>query len=161
MKIRNGFVSNSSSSSFIIAWKNLEKEPCKYCGRSYPTISMDTLKELCEKDYSGSTEIMAENYDELMGSSYQIEDFEFYKNFLEKQGITDFDNLDELPEEEDEKTKRYFQYYKDSKEELKEFKEMLKPYVNKGYQVGGVRICFRNEALTDFVKNNFTILDEW
>lgn len=32
MKIRNGFVSNSSSSSFIIAYK--EGEKCPHCGRT-------------------------------------------------------------------------------------------------------------------------------
>lgn len=32
MKIRNGFVSNSSSSSFVISYKKLE--PCPHCGRS-------------------------------------------------------------------------------------------------------------------------------
>ena len=35
MKVRNGFVSNSSSSSFIIAIQ-LEKTTCKCCGRSDP-----------------------------------------------------------------------------------------------------------------------------
>ena len=36
MKTRNGFVSNSSSSSFVIAVK--ESVPCKHCGRKDPDI---------------------------------------------------------------------------------------------------------------------------
>lgn len=36
MKIRKGFVSNSSSSSYIIAIDN--GEPCEHCGRSDPDI---------------------------------------------------------------------------------------------------------------------------
>lgn len=33
MRVRNGFVSNSSSSSFIIAYKKADKTPCPTCGR--------------------------------------------------------------------------------------------------------------------------------
>ena len=36
MKVRNGFVSNSSSSSFVVAYK--ESEKCPYCGRSDPDL---------------------------------------------------------------------------------------------------------------------------
>ena len=38
MKQRNGFVSNSSSSSFVIAIKKSANEPCPHCGRSDPNI---------------------------------------------------------------------------------------------------------------------------
>jgi hypothetical protein len=38
MKVRDGFVSNSSSSSFVIALKNAKREPCPTCGREYPNL---------------------------------------------------------------------------------------------------------------------------
>jgi len=37
MKIRNGFVSNSSSSSYVLAYKKGNK--CEHCGRSDPDLS--------------------------------------------------------------------------------------------------------------------------
>lgn len=43
MKIRNGFVSNSSSSSYIIALRKVNT-PCPYCGRKDPDI-LDMISE--------------------------------------------------------------------------------------------------------------------
>lgn len=36
MKIRSGFVSNSSSTSFIVGLRKKKSEPCPHCGRSDP-----------------------------------------------------------------------------------------------------------------------------
>ena len=55
MKIRNGFVSNSSSSSFIIAFN--PKDQCPYCGRSSPNI-VDLINQNTNcRCYSDDTQI--------------------------------------------------------------------------------------------------------
>lgn len=46
MKVRQGFVSNSSSSSFVIAIKQQATQPCQHCGRQDP----DFLELLASAD---------------------------------------------------------------------------------------------------------------
>lgn len=50
MKNRNGFVSNSSSSSFIIAYKE-DTKPCPHCGRSDSEIA--ALRTIISSDNEG------------------------------------------------------------------------------------------------------------
>ena len=67
MKTRNGFVSNSSSSSFIIAINNKNNKPCKLCGRKDKDF-LNFLVDRCENDpeYNGEpTEIVALSAEEV------------------------------------------------------------------------------------------------
>jgi hypothetical protein len=52
MKTRKGFVSNSSSTSFVIALKN-DNKPCPHCGRSDPNFLsiVENLGNIVHDDY--------------------------------------------------------------------------------------------------------------
>jgi len=70
MKVRRGFVSNSSSSSFIIAVKPTEN--CPHCGRGDINV-LDMIKKVAYND--DDTEIYAEGIDEV--SSYMLDRYSF------------------------------------------------------------------------------------
>ena len=71
MKIRNGFVSNSSSSSFIIAVN--KPVTCKYCGHTN-----DLLNQIQLSEYSYN-EIVCSNTEEVLKKL--IEEREYVKEF--------------------------------------------------------------------------------
>jgi len=60
MKIRNGFVSNSSSSSYVIAYK--EPEKCTHCGRS----DINIISLIGRGDDCGDTYISKKGYDDVV-----------------------------------------------------------------------------------------------
>lgn len=62
MKIRSGFVSNSSSSSYIIAI-NSNGEPCNKCGRK----DLDIIELINTVDQGGysETKVYAEGYEDI------------------------------------------------------------------------------------------------
>lgn len=62
MKVRNGFVSNSSSSSYIIKIHN--QEPCPHCGRSTPNI-VDHIKNA--NNYSCETHMVYSSRENVLG----------------------------------------------------------------------------------------------
>jgi len=62
MKIRSGFVSNSSSSSFLVVFPQPEK--CEHCGRS--NLDVFDIIESKEKDSYGRTCIEASNFEETV-----------------------------------------------------------------------------------------------
>ena len=72
MKIRNGFVSNSSSSSFVVAIKKNDGEVCPHCGRGTPNL----LKIIEEKsNYGGETEIDGVGIDAVLEYADEISSY--------------------------------------------------------------------------------------
>jgi|ETNvirnome_2_300_1030623.scaffolds.fasta_scaffold02258_5 hypothetical protein len=75
MKIRNGFVSNSSSSSFVVAIK--KNDACPHCGRSDPNILKAIERKAC---YGGETELEGVGIDAVLEYSDQICEYGDYNN---------------------------------------------------------------------------------
>ena len=64
MKLRNGFVSNSSSASFIVAVKQGEK--CPHCGRTDVDF-LDLVEAMGSKADSEDTELKARGSEQIWG----------------------------------------------------------------------------------------------
>ena len=80
VKIRQGFISNSSSTSFIVAVIPAGK--CEHCGRSDVNI-FDQLKD--KEDYNGNTYLQARGYKEVIKILEQNIEYGCNKDILEEQ----------------------------------------------------------------------------
>lgn len=88
MKIRNNFVSNSSSCSFILAFKCNEK--CKHCGRGDPDLADFLRSRSNNYCYSDDTELYAEGFENVLeyvrnDLSEYVSDREDFISDIEKQ----------------------------------------------------------------------------
>ena len=92
MKIRNGFVSNSSSSSYIIALRNNNK-PCPHCGRKDPNL-LDMIESSSmhtddnHNNYIGAKDVM-ENSLNYISEEERKEIIEKIKAYNEEWIIAD------------------------------------------------------------------------
>ena len=75
MKIRNGFVSNSSSSSFILGILNNAEDKCPHCGRGDTDII-----GLMEKTDDGETTIDAIGYRDVLIELAESDNYVKYLN---------------------------------------------------------------------------------
>ena len=64
MKLRQGFVSNSSSSSFLIAIKDKEGCTCKKCGRA--DFTLDQIRDEVQSCKNGDSEWKCEGYEDVL-----------------------------------------------------------------------------------------------
>jgi hypothetical protein len=68
MKVRNGFVSNSSSSSFIIAYRKDDSDThiCPTCGSYLGFLKLLDIMERGSYDHSGCSKIEARGIDNIV-----------------------------------------------------------------------------------------------
>jgi hypothetical protein len=92
MKTRSGFVSNSSTSSFILAFK--EPQKCKCCGQT----PFDFLRHMeimgVQKETHGY--FIHNTKDEIKNTKYEIEELEKDKVWLEKK-IKEYKEMEDNP----------------------------------------------------------------
>lgn len=89
MKIRNGFVSNSSSSSFVIACKI--KEKCKHCGSS-PLDFFDLIHLKLNDNPKTYGYFVYDIESEIESSQFEIDDLEKDKSWIERK-IKEYETL--------------------------------------------------------------------
>ena len=148
MKIRNGFVSNSSSTSFIVALN--PKDKCPHCGRS----SMDIMDLIERNSGNNETEVRRTDPSNLLENLQQ----EIYSNQLDLEKWVDMNNEDTI-------TNTYGCYsytYKVSK--LREWAnevinnntqliEKIKQKISEGKQIVSFDIDYHDEALNNIIRD--------
>lgn len=92
MKTRNGFVSNSSSSSFIIAVAN--GEPCEHCGRSDPDI-IDMIERV--ENYDFETDVDAVGKENVI--AYMKENWWCYEDEMTEENIQLIEAIKNVPDD--------------------------------------------------------------
>jgi hypothetical protein len=145
MKTRNGFVSNSSSTSFVIAYKN--GEPCPHCGRSDPDWA-DFFKEKSET-FSDATYLEHRNADEIIHDNLE----NINRNNLEIDNL----NLRDADGPAFSRPEYTVSNYQDTLEkENKEYEsliEKVKKSDNEGWTVIKVQVSYHDNETKEIVDN--------
>ena len=157
MKIRNGFVSNSSSSSFVVAYKS--GDPCPHCGRK--DIDMVEFFDRMDRTYSDSTHLEHSNFEAVIK--------EYQDNIDRNKKIIDQEKMrpqSDLAFDYDGYSGNFTvaDYIKDLENDNKSFQDFcneIKKVVKEGWAVIEVRINNDDMVSEDILKDgqeNGTVL---
>lgn len=153
MKIRSAFISNSSSTSFVIA---LKEDKCPTCGYSNSLlVNFLSIESRYSSDFHS---YISQDYEELLEelSRYLVELEEYRHDILSH-------TLDEVVGDGWNTTwrERLVAIEKDIKETI-ELQKKIKDYHNNQYEVYEVNISNHNPDLLDLIRSNesIIILDE-
>ena len=130
MKIRSGFVSNSSSSSFVIAYKL--QDPCEHCGRGDTNIF--SAYESRHDRYSDDTYVRAKGLSDILES---------LKGWY---GI-DSDDDDYLAKLSPKDYKDHLEYKKDQLERFMGVSSRISKQVDKGYEIIWMNVSYSDEEV--------------
>ena len=161
MKIRTSFVSNSSSSSYIIAVRKDSRDVCPHCGRGGHDI-ISFLDDHYSRSYddtqinhTNAKGIIKELEEDITDEKNSIVSSQFLISQLKKSG-------------KESETKQFFKNIDLSKDSIDQYERLIKKikeYENKEYLIYGISISYHDNVLNQIFlesKNsgNIVVLDE-
>ena len=141
MKIRSGFVSNSSSSSFIIAFDTNKFSPCPHCGRRDLSI-VDMVKHSRNGDNQVAWDDAQERIRRLREEISEIQEEIILLQKRRGEKFNEFWTVDDK-----------INYLEGSISESEAEIAIIEDAVNKGLSVACIEVSYHDEHILDEIDN--------